>query len=466
MKKILIALTLLMSVAMCRALPLLEEGEAEDPSISETRRLKAEISLLNLLNGLYLSNDQLDKLIALGDRAEAVERRALKDFVADSAPYLSGLKSLRDSLYTPTGSAPELKKAAQEAEVKHVMGPRDVMAEESGRLEEEARGVLSEAQVAVVEGFKPCLIPPKTLSDPVAVGQLTTTDKEEAALDVMRRMPEDLYQKRRQEVVRIVLDRGEREKGKMPADVRRGMEGTLLKKLDEARSLSDADFGLKKKDYAKEFQLFDETVVYHHGHKRELGKIHRFLLSGGAARTLRRYKDAVAKAPARTQGEAPVGEDPADQKAKARRGAMMRFGGATMQAIKEYMDSGKLAKSEAQRLRQELKALKESNDQDKQYAGVSRIAARLASLGVTPKLVDGAYGRLAYLCHKKCLPPGPLLRPKGASKKGRPAKQGSADITGLGAMVAQARDYEDSGSLPLAYRTLSQVASYLERFKE
>jgi len=39
------------------------------------------------------------------------------------------------------------------------------------KLEEEVEGILSSAQFSIVEDFKPCLILPKSLQDPLRVGQ-------------------------------------------------------------------------------------------------------------------------------------------------------------------------------------------------------------------------------------------------------------------------------------------------------
>jgi len=78
----------------------------DTPEIVELRQLRSEISLLNLLNGLYLSTDQLDQLIALAERAGQVHDAHVRQYAAGSAGYVKDLAALREALYSPTGTTP------------------------------------------------------------------------------------------------------------------------------------------------------------------------------------------------------------------------------------------------------------------------------------------------------------------------------------------------------------------------
>ena len=430
--------------------------EPRDPRLKEVMKVRQEISLLNLLNGLYLSDEQLGRLIGLARRAESIEESYTKRFAEGADGHLADVKALRDGLYAPTGASPEVKERAGSSQ-KAAEALRDKMAEELGGGEEEAKGALSEGQLAIIETFKPCLLPPKSLSDPVAVGQASTTEREEAVLDVVRRMPASLYNQRRGIMARMIVERGEREKGKMPDDVRQGMMRTLAAKLDAARAMSEVDFGLKKGELAKEFKLFDDEVTYHSGHRRELGKVSRFLLNGEAAAVMAKYRDAARSAPARTEARELTQVDPKEQQAKRREMLLRRFGRGVHELFQERKSGGKLQGMEVRRFQEEFKSIREGAADAKAFAALEKLADRLNALGVTEASLEAARARAQYLFVAKRLPN--FLRPN-------PGRPGDADFTGLQAMMKNAEEAEAKGRVKEAKTALDRLAESLKGFKD
>ena len=100
------------------------------------RKLRREISDWNLVNGMHLSCEQLQKLIYLAAEAE------------------------------------RLRIGQRQGRSKDKL-PREALDEELVRLELAVEAVLRLGQLEVLSSFQPCLLPPKDLKDPVRVGQVT-----------------------------------------------------------------------------------------------------------------------------------------------------------------------------------------------------------------------------------------------------------------------------------------------------
>jgi len=423
--------------------------------VQESQRIRDEISLLNLLRGLYLSLDQLDRLIVLADRAAAIRQEAAVAFAAKANTYLADLAALRDALYSTTGPTQEHNTRASRGHHELETGPRYKVMEEIVKVEDEARKVLNEAQIAVIEGFSPCLIPPKNLSDPIAVGQAQTTVREEAFLDLVRRMPDSLYQQRRLLLADALVARGEREKGKVSADARRGLVSAYGKKLDEVRRMTAVDYDLKKKDIAKSFQMYEEKN-YSHGYRMP-GAVARYLLSAEAAQVMRRWREERAKDPPETEWQPKLSSDPAERARNLAQWAAGRVMATATTLVGERAKMGKL--SEIERA-QALKMLSEARNAppDKQYAEAARIVDFCNARAITKASVDAVQAKIGYLAVERRVPG--VLRGLAAQD---PLFD---DPTGLGERVAESRKQLEAGKIEEAYATLVRVADYLQQFRD
>lgn len=433
--------------------------EEEKSKVHEIRKVRSEISLLNLLNGLYLSDDQLDKLISLAERAAEARKQSISRLSKKADLYTKELCDFRNELYSTTGPTPEQKKKILGEEINVEIKPRDKVAAELGNLEDEARTVLTEGQIAIVESFKPCLIPPRNLADPVAVGQASTTEREEQILDVIRRMPDEIYNKRRQVIADTIVRRGEHEKGKVPEDVRSSMEGTYLKKMDEIRSLSGVDFDLKKKELAESFRLFDDDVTYRKGHTRQLGRISRFLLSQDAAEVMKKWREARKNDPAESQLRAVTEADSGDRRKQIEAMVLFRYARLTQALLRERIRSGGLGQDQIRKLGTELQNVRDLKTAEEQFQALEKVADTLNETAVTDTSVDSMFLRIACLSHHKRLPG--VFRPHR-----RRGPRRMDDITGLGAMVEEAKRAANQGNTQEAYKTLAQVVDHLKAFKD
>jgi hypothetical protein len=431
-----------------------EQSEA----IQEARRIKEEISLLNLLNGLYLSRGQLEKLVPLAEKASAMKQQYAEEFNGQSKEYFRDLTSLRDALYNTTGPTREQNEKAVKADHKYAKGPQEQFAEEIGKIEQEAVAIFSDAQLAVIKDFKPCLIPPKNLRDPIAVGQASTTEKEEKILDIIRRMPDDLYEKNKQDIADRVIRITEKEKGKMPDDVRKDMVSTYIRKMDDVRARNAVDFDLKKKETAESFRMFDDDVTYHNG-KRVNGNVARYFLNPTAAETLKKYREARLNDPDSTRmEEARLGSEnkPTRNDPEAVNIALDQYSRSVLQLYRERKNSPQLSFEEKRKIERILDNPSRASSREQRFQNLERIASHLNKIRLTKNSSSSMLAKVKYLALEKNVP--------------TPERLGSPEIlndpTGLGEMVAAAREDIKSGQIEKAYASLNEVAEHLKAFQD
>ncbi len=194
------------------AAQVLEHGTEEHPmwkfdqQQAEVRQLRTEINNWNLINGLHLSSEQVARIVALYDQG---------------APRIQEARRKR-------GATPEQKRAP-------LIG-----------LERAVEETLNVGQRQVLAEYKPCLVPPKNLKDPVRIGQATDNSGMERWLTRARKAPEARLEK----MAEGVLARQEERFGSLPPAQRRERKALLIATAREAAAMSDVDFELDKADLA------------------------------------------------------------------------------------------------------------------------------------------------------------------------------------------------------------------------
>ncbi|MBN1512779.1 MAG: hypothetical protein JXB13_12255 [Phycisphaerae bacterium] len=177
------------------------------------RELSKRINNWNLTNGMYFSPGQMEQLVALADRTE------------------------------------RLKAAQREARPRDKLHPV-VLDARLVELELAAERVLRPAQREVLKEYKPCLLPPKNLKDPVRVGQARDDSHLAQWLERARGRDE-------QAVTRMVdrLIEGEiAHLGPMDENVRNTRRQLLTDTVRLASSMTDVEFALNQQDLVDSIQ--------------------------------------------------------------------------------------------------------------------------------------------------------------------------------------------------------------------
>ncbi|MDD5019531.1 MAG: hypothetical protein PHS61_03810 [Candidatus Omnitrophica bacterium] len=266
--------TIVLSLVFACVVPLVvpAPGYCRQDREPESRKLREDIQIVNLLNNLELSREQAQWVIA-----RAKEVRRLRDSLQQKA--VSSEAVLADSYAV-------IKKQVQAGRV--VVDQDDarrfhkIKTELEGafhqaqaRTEEiavEVEGCLEPYQLAALDAYRPCVIP---VVSEGRIGQAGSSDGICRLLERAQRMPSATFDRKKKELAAFVV-----EKLKIRRAVTRAEETSLQDKvlaaLEEARSMDPADFEIRKAALAD--KLSEEVLPERRDISRR-DKIKTFLLS-------------------------------------------------------------------------------------------------------------------------------------------------------------------------------------------
>jgi len=248
----------------------------DTPKSAEVTKLRQEISTLNLVNGLYLTEAQIKQLLPILYQARDLQKEYGEKLEEQSAECKAAFTTLRAELVANKGIAPETEKRAHRAnEAEKAL--KEEYQTKMIALESQVKSILTDNQLCIIDDFKPCLIPPKNLRDPARVGQARgDASGAQAFLERTRHIPERRFEKMKDTFLEKYFDKLEREYGLMTDEEKEQERQRVLGIVERARNLSDVDFEMKKAELAK--QLTPQSPE-HRLRKYELGKVGKFLLN-------------------------------------------------------------------------------------------------------------------------------------------------------------------------------------------
>jgi len=209
-----------------QAAEIFERGTAEYPMSkcvvdqASLSKLHAEISNWNLINGLHLNGGQINNIVAMYDAA---------------------------GFEHPAADRPATRKPKGHAE-----HDRELRVQ----LERSVEEVLNPGQKQVLAEFKPCLIPPKNLKDPVRVGQASDHSQQENWLSRARHMPEA----RLRQSIENVLDAEAKHYGGLSEGERTERVALLIDVAHQAAKMTDVEFEINKADLAEKITPPDRIM--------------------------------------------------------------------------------------------------------------------------------------------------------------------------------------------------------------
>lgn len=231
-----------------------------DPELQQAQervqRLHQDISLINLLNGLHLTREQMTKLLALAREARQVREQLFsQQYRADLREAETAFTALKQEIQQGAPAKGEVP--AQAARVNHRL--KEVreqnwqqLAQSCQSLEARLGQVLTPEQVQVVQSFTPCLIPPKDLRDPVRAGQAAPHEGVVHRLRQLRALPEDRWQAFRDRIVDRVVEKISQKVKPLTAAEKQQEKSRLLSLADRVRQMPEADFEMAKENLVAE----------------------------------------------------------------------------------------------------------------------------------------------------------------------------------------------------------------------
>ncbi len=217
--------------------------------VDEVESLRREIMVLNLIQGLELSFDQMQFLLAKTRESQRLVQEAQLNYSRRKPELLQVMEEIRryrqENQEVPAALSQRFHSI--EAEIKR----------EKGRVQEALRSLAREVeknlaphQLYALEKYVPCVIPPKGES---RIGQVVDLKGISQQLTRIRNIPDRMYPARKSQVIKRTLQ-GFKDRTGVVLDE----EGTqdLAARLgafyDRVRSLNEADFEIQKESLAKE----------------------------------------------------------------------------------------------------------------------------------------------------------------------------------------------------------------------
>jgi hypothetical protein len=151
--------------------------------LKKLERLHDSISMLNLVNGLNLSEKQLRGLLLINKKIKSEEENTF------NSSEFNNLKKKKEEAFeklyrflkdNPDSENKMLQQKAQKANLdlkdylqKEAASAKDVL----NASAKKARKILTSEQLQVIDSFSPCIVPPDDMRDPVRAGQASQGDE-------------------------------------------------------------------------------------------------------------------------------------------------------------------------------------------------------------------------------------------------------------------------------------------------
>ena len=214
-----------------------------DPDLNEVEELKYDIHILNLLNVLYLTPDQIDGLLEVHDRRKDLFYEVKEHLIGNSEQAKSAFMALRHALLSGRSPEERVTRLAQQSN----RGMKEFGFESLDKykdLAREAEDLLNESQKVIVEHYVSCLIPPQNAINPLRIGQSGGDKRGRKMLERVRQMSDDTYRQRKGGIVDRVYGRMEKMAKGRPNSSLDGVRQKVGEMLDNVRAMSDTDFKL------------------------------------------------------------------------------------------------------------------------------------------------------------------------------------------------------------------------------
>jgi predicted small secreted protein len=255
----------------CSANPL--SGISNPAKVSEIASLRREIQLLNLINGLELSTEQMRFIIEKVEEANQIREEMKSEAEEKAGEIVEALDELKSTLMQGESISPQIRKGVYEAQGKERRFVKEYE-KRIAKLAAEIEGILEGHQIYALERFVPCIIPPQ--GGPL-IGQAEGSTHTEEHLARLREMPSWKFEREKDRIAQKAIEYLKRHlpKGSIVILDEEEEKRRIISLLEEARDMSDVEFELEKARLVEELESKYEIP---RPHVDVRAKIARFLL--------------------------------------------------------------------------------------------------------------------------------------------------------------------------------------------
>lgn len=270
-------------------------GEAECDGVTATfYKLERDIPALYLLNGLFLSREQSEKLAGAIGTLKRMEEKQTRESGRLAKKIQKGMEKHAAKVVKDVVRGKEPDAITSATKVKRVREAqtelRQLNREKCGTvasLAERVYAMLSPTQRKILVGFKPCFIPARDFRDPERVGQaMNDRGFVEDALESVRRAPGFQLEKARDAAIAgIVPEAMQQDKVVYSEEVARETKAEIARAFDkhlmEVLRMNDAEFELEKTNVAQKIVPIEELPEGYELRKTARSRIMSYLLNPG-----------------------------------------------------------------------------------------------------------------------------------------------------------------------------------------
>lgn len=202
-----------------------------------------KIHVINLVNGLYLSKEQFNLIAMKARELEKARYDAEKEAKEYTDDYKDSLAELKKILIKNVGEIPEDTTRRYHQTYIKLEKIKEDYNKQADKIINEVKSNLTGSQLYLVETYKPCIIPPRGQE---RIGQAESNEQFIKPLEKLRGLSAEQYGTHKE---RLANDMVERAKKHTPRGIKFDAQAAKTKALsvfDEARSLSDVEFEVKK----------------------------------------------------------------------------------------------------------------------------------------------------------------------------------------------------------------------------
>jgi len=222
--------------------------EFSKEKLEKSEELRKEIRLLNLINGLDLTQEQMEVVLASAKESQRLKDQFENVILSRQEEMAAALEEIRSHLRKNKEIPPLtvqkyrcLDREIREARLKIQEGMKD--------LAKEIEECLEPHQLYQLQEFVPCIIPPEGEK---RIGQARNYKGLTRNLERIRRIPSRLYHQKKEEIVWRTL-----EGLKLHAPLFTDMDDEEMKRhvcsiYDEVRGLEGAEFEIQKERLAED----------------------------------------------------------------------------------------------------------------------------------------------------------------------------------------------------------------------
>ena len=227
-------------------------ASTEAEGLGEVANLRRDIQLLNLINGLDLSAEQMQFILDRAKEAEAIREETKGRAEGNAAATSQVLTELRETLMRGEVISSELRDQFFSVEREnHTL--KEEWEQEMARLAQEVEENLEGHQLYALEHYVPCVIPPR---GEARIGQAEDTQAGQALLQRIRDIPDDQFEARKEKIAQRVLERVLARLPKSQALTLDQEEETewILCFLEKVRGLDEMTFAVEKEQLVEEIK--------------------------------------------------------------------------------------------------------------------------------------------------------------------------------------------------------------------